>query len=234
MEIVAELCSNINAHDFDFSTFCEAAHESGATMAKIQLWKASHFSIEEHEQKKPLEFPRDRIKEFADIARAHGLVPGASVFDKKAVKLAAEYLGFLKLACREQFSYGLLHFANVIGLPVYRSIDIRPYQRHGMKHESPRTLFNETLFGCVPEYPYDGNKAPEGLNRFPKPYGWSSHSSDWRIDIPSAIYMGAEVIERHFCLNDEDPEAGWSSNPQEFKAMTDKIREILKERPGKT
>jgi sialic acid synthase SpsE len=234
MIIIAELCSNIVAHDLDFDLFCEAAKDSGANKVKIQLFKHTHFPEHEWEDKKKVEFPRHRIRSFADTAKRWHLSPGASVFDYDAIALCRQHLDFIKFATREERSFDLLLMAHMTNLPIYKSVDIRCYQKYEMKNEKPRTLFNEILLGCIPEYPYDNPKAPEGLTRFPKPYGWSSHSSDWHNDIETAIYMGATIIERHLKLSDDDPEAEWSSNPEEFKAVTDKIKQILKERRSKT
>ena len=221
MIVIAEFCSNIAIHDWNFTDFCEAAARAGATDVKIQLYKATHFPTQEQSEKRITEFPRDKLEQFATIARAHRLKPGASCFDFEAIDLCERYLDFIKLATREERSFDLLLKAHMTGLPIYRSIDFRKFQKTGVA----RTLFDETILGCIPEYPTKGyaSQFPIGIEDLPRPFGWSSHTRSFG-DVETAVIRGATVIEKHLALSRDDPEAGWSLLPDEFKQMVERIK----------
>ena len=226
MIIVAEFCSNISFHNWNFRKFCKAASGAGATHAKIQIYSFNHFPKDEWPEKAQTQFPRHKIKEYADIAHSYGLLAGASVFDIAAVFISKKHLDFIKLGAREENNFALLSEAHHTGLPIIRSVDFRN------KEGFPR-LFNETLMACIPEYPTEGFaiNLPTGIEKLPKPFGWSSHtrSSD---DVVTAVRRGATVIEKHLCLTDKDPEAAWSLDPAEFKSMVERIHKAVEQRGG--
>ena len=96
--VIAELCSNVVRHIIHPTYSLDVSHwnlqeivslvaQTGASAAKIQLFKHTHFSESEWESKKRVEFPRNRVKEFVDLCHKHGLAAGGSVFDSDAVSL---------------------------------------------------------------------------------------------------------------------------------------------------
>ena len=109
MDIIAELCSNPVSYGWDLEPFIALAALSGASHVKIQCFRAEHFPEWAQADKRAAEFPRERLREFAELAHAHGLKAGASVFDAEAVELCARELDFLKLAAREQDNRELIN-----------------------------------------------------------------------------------------------------------------------------
>lgn len=65
--------------------------------------------------------------------------------------------------------------------------------------------------------------------RFEFPVGLSDHSMGY-LGAVTAVALGANIIEKHFCLGreSENPDASFSMTPQEFKEMTDAIRQVEK------
>lgn len=64
---------------------------------------------------------------------------------------------------------------------------------------------------------------------FQIPIGLSDHSMG-SLGAIAAVSLGANIIEKHFCLNREieNPDASFSMTAQEFKAMVDEIRLVEK------
>jgi sialic acid synthase SpsE len=219
--VIAELCSNAWPYNpAKLSSFIQAAGLAGADAVKVQLFQAEHFPPEEFDAKAKLEFPRERLPTFIDEAHFAGMSAGASVFDVPAIDSLVEAgADFIKLATREQFTSRLIYKSLETGLRVIRSVD--------WAGSEPQRYANETLLGCVPEYP---TKTIWGLplNRLGDlggEYGWSSHTTHW-IDVLDAVQNGATVIEKHFAMSENDPEAEWSLFPEQFKTMVEEIRRI--------
>jgi len=65
--------------------------------------------------------------------------------------------------------------------------------------------------------------------RFDMPVGLSDHSMG-HLGAATAVAMGANIIEKHFCISREieNPDASFSMNPAEFKEMVDTIRQVEK------
>ena len=225
--IVAELGANPNKYHWNTEAFCEAAAKAGATHVKIQLFKPTHFPKDEQQSKELVTFPRDTVAHFAMCARDYNLHPGASVFDFEAIELCEQYMDFIKLATREERSFDLLLRASMTGLPVYRSIDFRKF----LKTKKVRTLFNENILACIPEYPTKGyvSQLPIGIEKLPAPYGWSSHTRSYQ-DVETAIVRGATIIEKHLKLSNDEPEAEWSFFPHEFEDMVKRIQRAQERR----
>ena len=227
--VIAECGSNIlpvtlaRMHDF-----AAAAQHAGADGLKIQLFSANHFPEEERREKERHEFPRERLVEFIEIVKDHGLLVGASVFDAGACGLL-QLAGadFIKLATREEHNAPLRMLCRRSGLPLMRSVSWGPGTR-------VLSAAGEMTLACIPEYPtredHPGLSNMNALSLFlPEPYGWSSHTLGWR-DVIEAVECGATVIEKHLKLSDEDAEAAWSLDPDDFARMVEDIRRAERRR----
>lgn len=228
-EIIAELGSNPVDYGWDTDLFCESASRAGATHVKIQVYRAEHFPPAYQDAKRRLEFPRERIREFAANANRFGLKAGASVFDDGAVQICALELDFLKLAAREQYNFELMKsIRRVHGpYPFYRSIsDWNSLLDNGIGYST-----NEWIpLYAIQEYPAPMAKSIIRLliaaRKFPSSglweWGWSSHTTGI-LDCLLAARMGASVIEKHFALSPGDEEAGHSLSPYKFGEMCMRI-----------
>ena len=88
------------------------------------------------------------------------------------------------------------------------------------------------LMKCSSAYP----AKPEEMNlrtiqdlkeRFGVPVGLSDHSMG-AFSAATAVAMGANLIEKHFCISRavKNPDAVFSMEPQEFRQMVEQVREV--------
>jgi pseudaminic acid synthase len=83
---------------------------------------------------------------------------------------------------------------------------------------------------CTSAYPAPPENAnlrtiPELARRFDCPVGISDHTMGVAVPVV-AVSLGACIIEKHLCLRRADggPDAAFSLEPEEFKAMVDAVR----------
>ena len=243
IDIIAELGSNPVDYEWNTERFCKFVAQAGATHIKIQVYKSEHFPAPYQDEKRRLEFPRHRIREFADNAHRFGLKAGASVFDEEAVEICAAEMDFLKLAAREQDNWklagmvadtGKSYFRSISNISLFRSvlfIDREGYWQ-GEKNVSNR----KTLY-AIQKYPAPMTLSVFHLLRYRKfisnkhgvgdKWGWSSHTTG-ALDCILAARLGASAIEKHLALSRSDVEAGHSLNPVKFLKMASKIRMVEK------
>lgn len=222
--IIAEFGSSPARTGWPFNLLCDEAMEAGADAVKIQLFRADHFPDREREVKYRLEFPRDRLPEFARAAHDRYLMVGASVFDEEAVKLASEHCDFIKLAAREQYNSDLIFQVFNQNKRIFRSVSDLSFGAGDRKSDQVTTLY------AVQRYPTPMSLALYWLIRFSMHckrnrhrWGWSSHTRG-ALDCITAARFGASVIEKHFVLSRRDVEAGHSLLPSAFKCMVNDIR----------
>ena len=224
MDIIAELGSNPAPHGWPLEDYVQAAALTGATSVKVQCFRAEHFPEWAQAEKRKVEFPRARLGEFARLAHAYGLAAGASVFDAEAVELCAQELDFLKLAAREQHDYGLGCLCMHSGKRLYRSIsEDKAFMDYGYTYQGGAVLW------AIQKYPAGMIEsiltllhAARLFKSHGKRWGWSSHTRGW-LDVTLAARLGASVAEKHFALSADDPEAGHSPMPAQFKRMVKRI-----------
>lgn len=65
--------------------------------------------------------------------------------------------------------------------------------------------------------------------RFDVPVGLSDHSMGY-FSAATAVAMGANVIEKHFCISRaiQNPDSTFSMEPDEFRTMVEQVREVEK------
>lgn len=219
VKVYAELGSN-PAPGWQLEPFVQAAARAGADGVKVQVWATEHFPEPEWAAKRPLEFPRARLGEFARLAHAYGLTAGASVFDENAVQRASDTVDWLKLAAREQANYELMDAVVRAGRRCYRSISAP---------ECYEPQF--PTFATVQQYPLPMGAALLQVVRWAAffklrgayAWGWSSHTRGW-LDVLLAVRLGALVIEKHLATDPAQPEAGHSLTSAQFGAMVARIR----------
>ncbi len=220
--IIAETCSNIIGHLDRLETIVRDVAWTGATALKIQLFRGDHFGEKEAESKRRLEFPRDRFLELVELCHKYGLACGASVFDREAVDLVLDSSAdFIKLASREWLNRPLILRALATEMPVLRSFDAT---NDDTKFEDWYPYYKNLLhLSCTPDYPSEKPKISGfTANNGTLSNGFSSHTSHW-IDCLIAVSRHDPIIEKHISFHANDPERGWSLDPQSFKAMVKDI-----------
>lgn len=238
MIFIAEFGSNPAAYGWDFEAFCAAARRAGARYGKVQLWRTDVIYPEPmREDRRPLEFPRERFGEFVEACQRHDLRPMASVFDPEAVDLVAAtgkpggYPCALKLAASRWNQYMLIgrtrQAAFERGLEVFRTSEnliVDDVWRTAPAYETP--------FATVAEYPVGMGRAIDAVISAADTFrdagiptwGWSSHTAapGW-VDVALADYLGAEFCEKHFALSHDDPEGAHSLTESEFADLVRRV-----------
>ena len=231
--VIAELCSNVVRHIIHptYSYSLDVSHwnlqeivslvaQTGASAAKIQLFKHTHFSKPEWESKKRVEFPRDRVREFIDLCHSNNLAAGASVFDDDAVDLLEQSgADFIKMATREWENINLWQRVLESPLPKIASFDVGNSRMINVPY-----AMNTIHLACVPQYPVIDPYIPRGYS-VDSDWGWSSHTPDY-LDCLLAVSRGACVIEKHIAFSETDFEHGWSLESNEFGQMVKDIRRV--------
>ncbi|HWR45770.1 pseudaminic acid synthase [Sporomusa sp.] len=252
--IIAEMSAN---HAGDINRAIEiiyAAKESGADCIKLQTYTADTITINcsnEYFQIKqgtwqgenlyqlyqkaytPWEW-QGRLKEEADKVGIDFL---STPFDKTAVDFL-ENLGvdFFKIASFELVDIPLIKYIAAKGNPIILSTGMGSLGEIEEAVNAIRSQGNENLclLKCSSAYP----AVPDDMNlrtirhlkdTFGVPAGLSDHSLG-SIGAVAAVAMGANVIEKHFCISRsiENPDASFSMEPQEFRSMVNDIRAVEK------
>jgi len=227
-----------------------AAKESGADCIKLQTytpdtmtinsnkkyfqinqgtWKGENLYSLYQKAYTPWEW-QGRLKKEAE---ALGLDFLSTPFDKTAVDfLESLEVNSYKIASFELTDIPLIKYIASKGKPIIMSTGMSTLGEIEKAVATVRSQGNEKLciLKCSSAYP----SVPEDMNLrtiqnlkdiFGIPVGLSDHSMG-SIGAVTAVAMGANVIEKHFCLSRkiENPDASFSMEPQEFKQMVEDIR----------
>lgn len=166
-------------------------------------------------------------------AESIGLDFFSTPFDKSAVDfLESISVDFYKIASFELVDIPLIEYVASKGKPIIMSTGMGSFEDIEDAVHAVREQGNEVvaLLKCSSAYP----AVPDDMNlrtmqhmseSFNVPVGLSDHSMG-SIGAVTAVAMGACIIEKHFCLRRkiDNPDASFSMEPEEFKAMVDDIR----------
>lgn len=249
--IIAEMSGNHNQSYEKAVEIVHAAKEAGADAIKLQTYTPDTITINTDNQYfrikegntwagqtlyelyqkayTPWEW-QPRLKEEADKI---GLTLFATPFDTTAVDfLATMDVPAYKIASFELIDIPLVEYIAKQGKPIIMSTGMGTLAEIDEAVKAIRQTGNEQiiLLKCVSVYPAD----PEDMNlrtipnlfeTFGVPSGLSDHTLGHDVDI-AAVALGACVIEKHLTLSrgEGGPDAAFSMEPQEFKAMVQAIR----------
>jgi len=173
---------------------------------------------------------QDELKEVAEHV---GLDFFSTPFDHSAVDfLESINVAFYKIASFELIDLPLIEYVASKGKPIIMSTGMGSFEEIQEAVNVVRGKGNEALalLKCSSAYPavsQDMNLSTmeHMQDSFDVPVGLSDHSMG-SIGAVTAVAMGACIIEKHFCLSREieNPDASFSMEPDEFRAMVNDIR----------
>jgi pseudaminic acid synthase len=193
-------------------------------MTLYQLYKEAYTPWEWH-------------PELKRVAEELGLVCFSSPFDKTAVDfLETLDVPAYKVASFEITDIPLIEYIASKGRPVIISTGIAEKEDIYEAINACRKMGNDkiALLKCTSEYPASLEEVnlktiPDMANTFNTIIGLSDHSMGISVPIAAAA-LGARIIEKHFILDRKlgGPDASFSLEPAEFRAMVNSIRDTEK------
>lgn len=250
--IVAELSAN---HQHDLERTKETIHamkEAGADMVKLQTYRPESLTLD---LGGPYFGPRDSgpwagqrpydlytagslpyawHEELYALARGLGLICFSSPFDEEAVDfLEALENPIYKVASLEINHIPLLERIAATGKPVVVSTGAADLGDIELALDTlGRDRTDVTLLKCTTAYPTPFGevnlRAMVTLGTvFGVPVGLSDHTPGHVVAV-AAVALGATLVEKHFILDRAHggPDAHFSMEPDEFRAMVDAVRDV--------
>lgn len=230
IKIIAEIGQN---HNGDMALACEliqAAHESGADVAKFQVYDAPALFPREGNEwfdyNCKTELNQDQLQALADECARVGIEFMASVFDVERIRwLEAVGVKRYKVASRSVRDTALINALCQTGKPLLVSL--------GMWSEETFPAINTPagvgFLYCVSRYPTALEDLHLARIDFSRYAGFSDHS----IGIHAAqiaLARGATVLEKHFTLDKRmvGPDHAGSMTPDELAAIDDFRQDLVK------
>ena len=257
--IIAEFCQNHNGDFGLLKEMVHAAKESGATHGKIQTIFSDDLTFRERFEdgeiidnkivtvKRPYKAEYERLKkldlsfenqlEFINICEKINLVPLTTVFTWDSIEKVYN-IGFKNIKVA---SYDCSSFPFLKKLKKYfDKIIISTGATYDHEIDRAYNILNDHDFNflhCVTIYPTPLNKMNleriNYLKKYSKPVGFSEHSLVKRDGIKAskvALWLGAEIIERHFTiLGEEDSKDGPVSINQKMLKELSEFSKLDKE-----
>ena len=228
MKIIAELCQNHNGDSKILYKMVEEAKNNGATHVKIQHILANNLSQrsifekgliekrniisikrpykDEYKRLKRLELNNNTIKKFVDYCNKLKIVPITTCFTRGDVDQIYN-LGFKEIKVA---SYDCAPFQMIRELKErFKHIYVSTGSTYNSEVKKTASILkkNFTFLHCVTQYPTKLKNVNLNrmsyLKKFTKNFGYSDHTSTLNGNIDAcfaAIYLGANVIERHFTI----------------------------------
>ena len=250
--IIAELSAN-HGNDIQIAKqTMMAAKEAGADAIKLQTYTPDTITIDCSNQYfqlnqgtiwdgrtlydlyKEAYTPWEWHKELMDYAKEIGIICFSSPFDASAVDFLENLnVPAYKIASFEITDIPLIEYVASKQKPVIISTGIATMQEIEEAISACKRARNEEiiLLKCTSSYPAKIKEANlKTMKNMKETFDVEVGLSDHTLGIIAPVVattLGAKVIEKHFILNKEigGPDASFSLDPQEFKAMVDAVRD---------
>ncbi len=196
-------------------SFFTPSLEMGSTLIKDEL-KDSFIS------------DNDYIKCFI-YARRLGLKVGVSFFRKEDIKYLTKKFSFdfIKIPSAESLNFDLINEAKRNSKSIIVSLGGSSWKDLKLLKQKIKFRKNDYILYCVSNYPTAIDSVNFNFIRllkkmFKVSVGYSSHDQCWEVCI-AAIASGADIIERHLCLDkkQEGLDISSSSTTSEIKKLND-------------
>lgn len=250
--IIAELSANHGSDIAIAKQTIKAAKEAGADAIKIQTYTPDTITIDSSKEYFQLTqgtiwdgrtlynlyqeayTPWEWHQELIDYAKELDIICFSSPFDPTAVDLLESLdVPAYKIASFEITDLPLIEYAASKQKPIIISTGIATMQEIEEAVAVCKRVGNEQiiLLKCTSAYPSkieDANllTMKNMKQTFGVEVGLSDHTLGITVPVVS-VALGASVIEKHFILDKQigGPDASFSLEPHEFKAMVDAVRE---------
>lgn len=249
--LIAEMSAN---HAQDKSRALEiihAAKEAGADCVKIQTYTAdtitlncrnSYFTLDGgtwngenlHDLYGKAYTPWEWQPDLKAEADKIGIDFFSTPFDPTAVDFLEEMgVQFYKIASFEVVDIPLIKKTAATGKPIIMSVGMAtlPEIEEAVQAVYSTGNYKLALLKCSSSYPaipthMNLKTIPDMKERFRLPVGLSDHSMG-SIAAVTAVALGANIIEKHFCLGREieNPDSSFSMEPEEYRKMVEEIRQ---------
>ncbi|WP_024467913.1 N-acetylneuraminate synthase [Treponema pedis] len=252
--IIAEAGVNHNGKLELALQLCDAAKEAGADAVKFQTWKTEAIitrmvaqaeyqientgkTISQFDMLKALELSYSDFTKIKSYCDSIGILFLSTPDERESLDFLLE-LGMpaVKIGSGEITNIPFLRYAGSRKKPVILSTGMSSLAEVDVAYRTLKDAgaSNITLLHCTTNYPCPMNAvnltAMQTLHAaFKCPVGYSDHTVGYEVAI-AAIALGASVIEKHFTLDVtmQGPDHAASTNPKDFTAMVQKIRNIEK------
>jgi N,N'-diacetyllegionaminate synthase len=245
--VIAEIGYNFNTIE-EAKSSIDAALDCKADAVKFQTFRAATVtsryvdfpeeagSTNQYEEFERYEMSEAMHKELFDHARSRGLI----VFSTPAYYDDVDLLDrldsdALKIGSDDLTNLPFLQYVAQRGRPVIFSTGMATTSEVAQAFDVLSAAGNDRIIVlyCVSNYPIkdisvlDLNVIPTYARSLGIPVGFSDHTTTMSASL-AAVALGASVIERHFTLdkNLNAPDASFSSDPSEMKALVQAIREL--------
>lgn len=252
--IIAEMSGN---HAGDMGRALEMIHvakEAGADCVKIQTYTPDTMTIDCHNQYFHIEggtwkgenlyalyqkayTPWEWQDKLRDEAAKAGIDFLSTPFDATSVDFLEELgVQFYKIASFELVDIPLLEYIASRNKPIIMSTGMGSLEEITEAVDAIYAAGNRqlALMKCSSAYPARREEMnlktiPDMKKRFGIPVGLSDHSMG-AFSAATAVAMGANIIEKHFCVSRaiKNPDSAFSMEPQEFREMVEQVREVEK------
>ena len=176
-------------------------------------------------------------EQLRDEAAKVGIDFLSTPFDPRSVDFLKDLgVHFYKIASFELVDIPLLEYVAAKNKPIIMSTGMGTLEEIQEAVDAIYSTGNRqlALMKCSSAYP----AKPEEMNlrtmqdlkeRFGVPVGLSDHSMG-AFSAATAVAMGANLIEKHFCISRavKNPDSSFSMEPQEFREMVEQVREVEK------
>lgn len=252
--IIAEMSANHAGSLQRAKEMIHVAKEVGADCVKIQTYTADTMTIDCHNQYFDITegtwkginlyelyqqayTPWEWHQELRDEAAKVGIDFLSTPFDKTSVDFLEELgMPFYKIASFELVDIPLLEYIASKGKPIIMSTGMGSLEEITEAVEAIYGQGNKqlVLMKCSSAYPakveeMNLSTIVDLKKRFQLPVGLSDHSMGY-FSAATAVAMGANVIEKHFCISRaiKNPDSTFSMEPEEFREMVLQVREVEK------
>lgn len=252
--IIAEMSGNHAGSIKRAKEIIRAAKEAGADCVKIQTYTPDTITIDCNNKYFHIEdgtwegenlyslygkafTPWEWHKELKEEAEKVGIDFFSTPFDNTSVDFLEELgFSFYKIASFEMIDLPLLQYVASKGKPIIMSTGMGKLEEIEEAIDAIYKTGNKQLaiMKCSSAYPAkieEMNLATiaDMKQKFQIPVGLSDHSMG-SLSAEVGTALGANIIEKHFCISREieNPDSSFSMTPEEFKDMVNAVRTVEK------